>query len=139
MATLECCCRSTFWTAHSVLHCLRLVTSFQFENRYCTPHCNSSLGSPLALASPPRDALSLPLLWCSFQFFSSLLPLWSLALRTSSTKRSAYRSNRSMTFRGLTPRSTRTQPALPTSMSHGSESPSPLTIRPPVGPVNFFR
>ena len=41
--------------------------------------------------------------------------------------------------RSLTPRSTRTLPALPTSMSHRPESQSPLNILPPAGPVSFFR
>lgn len=40
---------------------------------------------------------------------------------------------------GLTPRSSRTLPALPTSMSHGSDIISPLTAQPPAGPVSFFR
>ena len=39
----------------------------------------------------------------------------------------------------LTPRSTRTQPALPTYTSLVFDSASSSTIRPPVGPVNFFR
>ena len=40
---------------------------------------------------------------------------------------------------GLTPRSTRTQPAPPTSLSHGSDFISSSTILPPVGPVTFIR
>jgi len=36
--------------------------------------------------------------------------------------------------RRLTSRSTRTQPALPTSMSHGSDFSAPSTAQPPVGP-----
>jgi len=40
---------------------------------------------------------------------------------------------------GLTPHSTRTLSALPTSTSLGLDFTSPLSILPPAGPVNFFR
>jgi hypothetical protein len=40
---------------------------------------------------------------------------------------------------GLTCRSTRTQPALPSSMSHRTDSTSSLIALPPAGPVSFFR
>jgi len=43
-----------------------------------------------------------------------------------------------LTF-GLTPRSTRTLSARPTSTSHVMEFTSSLSILPPAGPVNFFR
>ena len=40
---------------------------------------------------------------------------------------------------GLTPHSTRTLPARPSFMSHGSDFISSLNAQPPAGPVNFFR
>jgi len=46
---------------------------------------------------------------------------------------------KNMSSTGLTPRSTRTQPARATATSPGTDCPSSLTVRPPVGPVNFFR
>ena len=51
----------------------------------------------------------------------------------------AFVGYKNMSPTGLTPRSTRTQPARATATSLGTDCPSPLTARLPVGPVNFFR